>query len=729
MSKVNRNLGVGAKLVLLLLLFGLPPAALIALVAYNATRGIEESKMSALQAAAASVADKIDRNLFERYGDVQAFGYNEVIRFRDNWYNPDPAANAIARAMDKYNAAYGCYYLSILVDTDGRVIAVNSRDSSGHPLDTGFIYERNYAGAEWFRACMKGEFYTSMPFSSEGNDIADGTFVEHLHIDDDVRQAYPDDDAMTIGYSSPVLDEAGNVMAVWSNRTRFSLVEDFFVVAYDDLEQSGYPAARLLLLDADGRVVIDYDPTVQGDRAVHRDFEGTLFKALSASAGSISPGRLLDGESGYCVESDGRSGQELVAGYAHLQGALGFPGMNWGVLIRVPRQQFSGDVFRTRTQLLAVLGVSSVLLILLGWLVGARVARTLKQLAATAQTMSSGDFRVEIPQSGSSDEIGRLTASMLKMRDHTCELIRQVESAVAHVASASEELSAGADETNRSSLAVSRTIEQVASGAQQTTSDLAGAQDNLSRSAHAVENVTSEINAVAQYAGEAARAGREGKTQAEGAARLIKRATESLQGTTRVVQALGEKTSQIGQFIGTITGIADQTNLLALNAAIEAARAGEAGRGFAVVAEEVRKLAEESNVAAVSITGLVKSIEEEMTATISSMSASDREVNEGADMVLKTSEVLQQLVDGVEELSLRVQAINQSAVEIRSSTNDVVSSMQAVSIVAEENAEACGQVISSTQHQSSNMQEITDSASTLASLSQDLQEMISQFQV
>jgi methyl-accepting chemotaxis protein len=37
---------------------------------------------------------------------------------------------------------------------------------------------------------------------------------------------------------------------------------------------------------------------------------------------------------------------------------------------------------------------------------------------------------------------------------------------------------------------------------------------------------------------------------------------------------------------------------LALNAAIEAARAREQGRGFAVVAEEVRKLAEQSEMAA-----------------------------------------------------------------------------------------------------------------------------------
>ena len=72
---------------------------------------------------------------------------------------------------------------------------------------------------------------------------------------------------------------------------------------------------------------------------------------------------------------------------------------------------------------------------------------------------------------------------------------------------------------------------------------------------------------------------------------------QTVNSSAKVVAKLGERSKEIGQIVNTISGIAGQTNLLALNAAIEAARAGEQGRGFAVVAEEVRKLAEQSEMA------------------------------------------------------------------------------------------------------------------------------------
>lgn len=164
--------------------------------------------------------------------------------------------------------------------------------------------------------------------------------------------------------------------------------------------------------------------------------------------------------------------------------------------------------------------------------------------------------------------------------------------------------------------------------------------------------------------------------------------------------------SSITSFVNTIQGIANQTNLLALNAAIEAARAGEAGKGFAVVAEEVRKLAEESGVAAKEVESLIAKLETE-TGTSQNLfgivnqrlniltgqsQKTQAELNDALMQISKAAETVKYISETFQEQAASSQKMASGINHVTKSTHDVLGTIEAVRTSSHETGDTAKEV-------------------------------------
>ena len=130
--------------------------------------------------------------------------------------------------------------------------------------------------------------------------------------------------------------------------------------------------------------------------------------------------------------------------------------------------------------------------------------------------------------------------------------------------------------------------------------------------------------------------------------------SQKVEAASNLIVRLSQETSTITQTIEITQDIAEQTNLLALNASIEAARAGEHGKGFAVVAEQVRALAQRSNVTTRSMIEHLNTIHKQAHEVEIEITACQQAVNSAGKHTKNLSKMFDQLIQGTKSSLLRL---------------------------------------------------------------------------
>jgi methyl-accepting chemotaxis protein len=170
-----------------------------------------------------------------------------------------------------------------------------------------------------------------------------------------------------------------------------------------------------------------------------------------------------------------------------------------------------------------------------------------------------------------------------------------------------------------------------------------------------------------------------GREAVESTTQGIENIKRSSQIVSDAIQALSDKTRNIGAILTVINEIASQTGLLSLNAAIIAAQAGANGKGFSVVASEIRELADRTAMSTKEIEGMIHSVQNESQKAVEAMKLADTSIREGEVLSLKSDEVLRSIVMGIDNATRQMELISMATIKQGEESKVIRSAMDNVS--------------------------------------------------
>lgn len=368
-------------------------------------------------------------------------------------------------------------------------------------------------------------------------------------------------------------------------------------------------------------------------------------------------------------------GQARLLTFTPIQG---LPSANWYIGLSVDKDKaFSMLSTFRNSAVIATLVAVVIIIALLGLLIRV-LMQPLHTMTRAMEDIAEGEGdltkRLNIHNH---DEFGVLGSAFNRFVERVHSSIREVSSATEQVnevalrvVSASNSSMLNSDEQANRTNSVAAAINELGAATQEIAGNAAQAS---------------------QHASSARLLAEEGQQVVEHNIQAMNRLSALIVSSSAHIEALNDKTVNIGQILEVITSISQQTNLLALNAAIEAARAGEAGRGFAVVADEVRNLAHRTQESAQQVQGMIEELQVGARTSVETMDQSQRHSQDGVQIANQAGERLgsvtqrigeidgmnQSVATATEEQTSVVESINMDINEINTLNQEGVENLQA----------------------------------------------------
>lgn len=402
---------------------------------------------------------------------------------------------------------------------------------------------------------------------------------------------------------------------------------------------------------------------------------------------------MANGEEGFGKYTYG--GVTKYLAYTPIAGTNG-----WSIGVNVPRTDIMGSIKQSILFTFLILLAAITIATFIAGSLAKGISRPINACVNRMLALAQGDLHTPVPESQAKDETGILLRAVRDMVGDFSRVIEDMGFLLGDMAKghlevrsrcedayqgdfagllhSSDALGSGLSNTMRE---INNAADQVASGSSQVSGTAQSLAQDAAEQASSSEELVASVEDISKRLEETAAQANIARTETLETEREMDVCSSHMETVVRAMDAINEKSQEIGKVIKLVEDIAFQTNVLALNAAVEAARAGTAGKGFAVVADEVRNLAGKSAEASQSTSVL---IEETVKA-----------VEEGTRVSAKTDQSLRQVAESSKKVFDAVAQIDHTTQEqfhaiqdVKDFIDQISGVVQTTSATAEQSAAA-----------------------------------------
>ncbi len=351
----------------------------------------------------------------------------------------------------------------------------------------------------------------------------------------------------------------------------------------------------------------------------------------------------------------------------------------------------------------------------------------IKELVRGIGEVSKGNLNVKLKTG--SDDLGIVNQRFNEMVARINDALVQVQHTSHAVNNSARNLHEISEQNSKNTNLITASIQEITNGIadqEQASADSARAMGELSI---VIQTIADNSSKVAEEAFDMEQKSIEGNTIVKQVINQMEQIQHLVAESATAMKTLDSRSQEIEDIVSMIKGISSQTNLLALNAAIEAARVGEHGKGFAVVADEVRKLAEQSERSVGQISELIKEIQNEIQVAVRSLEQGTNEVQQGMAISDATGQLLSEILQATQNVTNQIQEVSSSTEELSAGTEELTATSENLSQSVGVTAVNSTKISESVQEQKETVNVILNSSTDLASLSEELQKLLNQFQV